>query len=207
MIELKNVYKKFGENVVLNNINVKFTKNNIYGLIGRNGSGKTMILNTICGFVKPTSGEIIINNVNIYKNNTFPKNTRALIEGPKFLNNLTGYENLELLASINNKVGKKEIEKVLKEVNLFEEKDKIYSKYSLGMKQKLGIAQVLMENPDILIFDEPFNGLDEQSATKIRKNLLKQKEMGKIIIIATHIKEDIEQLCNKIYKIDAGKLN
>lgn len=207
MIELKNVYKKFGENVVLNNINVKFTKNNIYGLIGRNGSGKTMILNTICGFVKPTSGEIIINNVNIYKNNTFPKNTRALIEGPKFLNNLTGYENLELLASINNKVGKKEIEKVLKEVNLFEEKDKIYSKYSLGMKQKLGIAQVLMENPDILIFDEPFNGLDEQSATKIRKILLKQKEMGKIIIIATHIKEDIEQLCNKIYKIDAGKLN
>lgn len=207
MIELKNVYKKFGENVVLNNINVKFTKNNIYGLIGRNGSGKTMILNTICGFVKPTSGEVIINNVNIYKNNTFPKNTRALIEGPKFLNNLTGYENLELLASINNKVGKKEIEKVLKEVNLFEEKDKIYSKYSLGMKQKLGIAQVLMENPDILIFDEPFNGLDEQSATKIRKNLLKQKEMGKIIIIATHIKEDIEQLCNKIYKIDAGKLN
>ena len=207
MIELKNVYKKFGENVVLNNINVKFTKNNIYGLIGRNGSGKTMILNTICGFVKPTSGEIIINNVNIYKNNTFPKNTRALIEGPKFLNNLTGYENLELLASINNKVGKKEIEKVLKEVNLFEEKDKIYSKYSLGMKQKLGIAQVLMENPDIMIFDETFNGLDEQSATKIRKNLLKQKEMGKIIIIATHIKEDIEQLCNKIYKIDAGKLN
>lgn len=207
MIELKNVYKKFGENVVLNNINVKFTKNNIYGLIGRNGSGKTMILNTICGFVKPTSGEVIINNVNIYKNNTFPKNTRALIEGPKFLNNLTGYENLELLASINNKVGKKEIEKVLKEVNLFEEKDKIYSKYSLGMKQKLGIAQVLMENPDILIFDEPFNGLDEQSATKIRKILLKQKEMGKIIIIATHIKEDIEQLCNKIYKIDAGKLN
>lgn len=207
MIELKNVYKKFGENVVLNNINVKFTKNNIYGLIGRNGSGKTMILNTICGFVKPTSGEVIINNVNIYKNNTFPKNTRALIEEPKFLNNLTGYENLELLASINNKVGKKEIEKVLKEVNLFEEKDKIYSKYSLGMKQKLGIAQVLMENPDILIFDEPFNGLDEQSATKIRKILLKQKEMGKIIIIATHIKEDIEQLCNKIYKIDAGKLN
>lgn len=207
MIELKNVYKKFGENVVLNNINVKFTKNNIYGLIGRNGSGKTMILNTICGFVKPTSGEVIINNVNIYKNNTFPKNTRALIEGPKFLNNLTGYENLELLASINNKVGKKEIEKVLKEVNLFEEKDKIYSKYSLGMKQKLGIAQVLMKNPDILIFDEPFNGLDEQSATKIRKILLKQKEMGKIIIIATHIKEDIEQLCNKIYKIDAGKLN
>lgn len=205
MIELKDVSKKFDDNYVLKNINLKLSKGKIYGLIGRNGSGKTMLLNTICGFVKPTNGEVLIDGINIYQNGAFSQNTRALIEHPKFLDNLTGYQNLELLANINHLIGKEDIENALKNVNLFEQKDKLYKKYSLGMKQKLGIAQVIMEDPSIMIFDEPFNALDEQSSIKIRKIIQKMKE-DKVIIIATHIKEDIDNFCDVVYKIDDGIL-
>lgn len=205
MIKLKKVSKKFDDNFVLKDIDLDLYEGNIYGLIGRNGSGKTMLLNTICGFIKPTSGEVLVDGVNIYENKTFISNARALIEHPKFLGNLTGYQNLELLAGINNKIGKNEIEDALKVVDLYSEKDKIYSKYSLGMKQKLGIAQVIMENPKVMIFDEPFNGLDEKSADKIRK-FIKNIKNDKIIIIATHIKDDIEMLCDFVYKIDGGIL-
>lgn len=205
MIKLKKVSKKFDDNFVLKDINLDLYEGNIYGLIGRNGSGKTMLLNTICGFIKPTYGEVLVDGVNIYENKTFISNARALIEHPKFLGNLTGYQNLELLAGINNKIGKNEIEDALKVVDLYSEKDKIYSKYSLGMKQKLGIAQVIMENPKVMIFDEPFNGLDEKSTDKIRK-FIKNIKNDKIIIIATHIKDDIEMLCDFVYKIDGGIL-
>lgn len=205
MIKLKKVSKKFDDNFVLKDIDLDLYEGNIYGLIGRNGSGKTMLLNTICGFIKPTYGEVLADGVNIYENKTFISNARALIEHPKFLGNLTGYQNLELLAGINNKIGKNEIEDALKVVDLYSEKDKIYSKYSLGMKQKLGIAQVIMENPKVMIFDEPFNGLDEKSADKIRK-FIKNIKNDKIIIIATHIKDDIEMLCDFVYKIDGGIL-
>ena len=205
MIKLKKVSKKFDDNFVLKDIDLDLYEGNIYGLIGRNGSGKTMLLNTICGFIKPTYGEVLVDGVNIYENKTFISNARALIEHPKFLGNLTGYQNLELLAGINNKIGKNEIEDALKVVDLYSEKDKIYSKYSLGMKQKLGIAQVIMEHPKVMIFDEPFNGLDEKSADKIRK-FIKNIKNDKIIIIATHIKDDIEMLCDFVYKIDGGIL-
>ena len=165
-----------------------------------------MLLKTICGFVKPDKGYVIVNGEDIYKNNTFPKNTAALIERPNYLPELTGFENLKMLASINKKIDDTEILNTLKKVNLLDEKDKKFKKYSLGMKQKLGIAQVLMENPDIMILDEPFNGLEEESANKIRKILLEEKEKGKLIIIATHIKEDIDELCNVIFHIDKGKI-
>lgn len=206
MINLIDLYKKIDNNIVLDNVNLKLKKGYIYGLVGRNGSGKTMLLNTICGFIKPTSGKILVNNIDLYEEKKFLPNSRALIEHPKFIDNLSGYENLELLAGINKIIGKEEIEQVLKEVDLYEHKDKKYGKYSLGMKQKLGIAQVLMENPEIMILDEPFNGLDQKSADKIRKKL-KNIKKDKIIIIATHIKDDIEELCDYVYKIDAGKLN
>ena len=205
MIELKQVSKKINDNYILKDINLKLTKGKIYGLIGRNGSGKTMLLNTICGFIEPTSGSVLIEGKDLYKSKTFADNTRALIEHPKFLGNLTGYKNLELLASINNVIGKTEIEQTLKDVNLIEEKDKLYKKYSLGMKQKLGIAQVLMEDPDIMIFDEPFNGLDEESAKMIREKLINIKK-NKIIIIATQIRDDIDNLCDVTYTMDSGKL-
>lgn len=203
-IEIKNLTKKFKEQSILNNINLTFTDGKIYGLIGRNGSGKSVLLKILCGFYEPTSGEVLFDGVDCIRENSFPPDTRALIEKPNFLPDLTGKENLLLLASIQNKIGEKEVDQVLHDVDLFEDRNKKYHKYSLGMKQKLGIAQVLMENPKILILDEPFNGLDEKSSKKIRNILLKEK--GKIILLATHIKEDVEVLCDEVYKIDGGEI-
>lgn len=204
-IELRNVSKKIKNEQILNNISIEFETGHIYGLSGRNGSGKSMLLKTICGFIKPDNGEVIVNNENIYKNNSFPKDTRAMFDNSLYLSDLTGYENLELLSKIQNKITEKDILNTLKDVLLYDVKDKKFSQYSLGMKQKLGIAQVLMENPSIMIFDEPFNGLDNESAEKIRKILLKNKK-NKIIIIATHVKEDLDNLCDIKYLIDAGRI-
>lgn len=205
-IEVKDVTKKLDKELVLNDVSLSLDSGKIYGLVGRNGSGKSMLLKTICGFVKPDKGYVKVGGEDIYKNNTFPKKTAALIERPNYLPDLTGYENLKMLASINKVINDKEILNTLEKVNLLEEKDKKFKKYSLGMKQKLGIAQVLMENPDIMIFDEPFNGLEEESVKKIRKLLLDEKKKGKLIIIATHIKEDINELCDIIYRVDNGNI-
>lgn len=205
-IEVKDVTKKLDKELVLNDVSLSLDSGKIYGLVGRNGSGKSMLLKTICGFVKPDKGYVKVGGEDIYKNNTFPKKTAALIERPNYLPDLTGYENLKMLASINKVIGDKEILNTLEKVNLLEEKDKKFKKYSLGMKQKLGIAQVLMENPDIMIFDEPFNGLEEESVKKIRKLLLDEKKKGKLIIIATHIKEDINELCDIKYRVDNGNI-
>ena len=205
-IKLENVNLTLDKNEVLKEINLSLEGGHIYGLIGRNGSGKSMLLKTICGFIPPTSGKVFVNQVDLYQTHTFPQNTRALLDKPEYINELTGYENLELLASILHKDYKKMILEALEKVNLSEEKNKKFGKYSLGMKQKLGIAQVIMEDPDIMIFDEPFNGLEEESANKIRELLKEYKSRGKLIIIATHIKEDIESLCDVIYRMDAGKI-
>ena len=205
-LEIKNLEKKFGKNTILKDVNLTFTDGKIYGFVGRNGSGKSVFLKLICGFYTPTSGEILLDGVNYTLSNAFPENTRALIEKPKFLPDLTGYENLELLASLQNKIGQKEIEETLKKLNLFEEKDKKYSKYSLSMKQKLGIAQVLMVDPQLMIFDEPFNGVENETAANIRELLLQEKKKKKIILIASHIKEDITSLADVVYEFDGGKI-
>ena len=201
-ILLKNVSKKFGDNEVLKNIDLKFVGGKIYGFIGRNGSGKSVLLKIICGFYNVTDGEVLLDNFNYLKNNSFPDNTRALIEKPNFLPDLTGFENLKLLASIQNKIDDKKIKDTLSKVNLSEESDKKYAKYSLGTKQKLGIAQVLMEDPNIIILDEPFNGVENETADNIRK----ERDKGKIIILASHIKEDIYGLADVVYEVDAGKI-
>ena len=165
-----------------------------------------MLFKTICGFIKPDKGNVIINGEDIYQNNSFPKNTRALIEKPEFVPDLSGYENLKLLADINHIISEQEILNALELVNLLEEKDKKFKKYSLGMKQKLGIAQVIMEKPDILIFDEPFNGVDEKSIEKISQYLKEIKNQNKIILIATHIKDDIENLCDETFQMIDGSI-
>ena len=206
-IEIKNVTKKFKSNVVLDNVNLTFESGNIYGLVGRNGSGKSVLLKMICAFYEPTDGEILFDGINVIKNHDFPKDTRALIENPSFLPDLTGYENLKILADIQRKIGKKEIEQALETVNLLSEKDKKYSQYSLGMKQKLGLAQVFMEDPQIMILDEPFNGVENKTAEKLRNYLIEEKKKGKIIIIATHIQEDIKELADYVYEFDAGIIN
>ena len=205
-IEIKNLSKDFKKANILNSINLTLESGTIYGLIGRNGTGKSVFLKTLCGFYYPSSGEILFDGKNYSANNLYPDNLRALIEKPSFMPNLTGYENLELLASIQNKIGKSEIEETLKKVNLFEEKDKKYSKYSLGMKQKLGIAQVLMENPEIIILDEPFNAIEEETSNKIKNILLEEKSKGKFIILSSHIKDDINSLADIILTMNNGTI-
>ena len=160
----------------------------------------------ICGFYTPTEGEILFNGVNYIENKEFPKDIGALIENPSFLPEMTGYQNLELLASIQNKIGNKEIIESLEKVNLIKDKDKKYSKYSLGMKQKLGVAQALMENPKIIILDEPFNCIENETAEKLRKLLLEEKRLNKIIILASHIKEDVSNLADVVYEFDNGNV-
>lgn len=205
-LEINNLTKEFKENVILNNINLTLESGKIYGFIGRNGSGKSVLLKIICGFYKPTSGTVILDGKDYINSNEFPEDTRALIEKPKFLPDLTGYENLELLASIQNKIGKKEIEDIIDKLNLQTEANKKYSKYSLGTKQKLGIAQVLMENPKMIILDEPFNGVENSTADKIRDLLREEKKKNKIIIIASHIKDDIYKLADTVFEVDGGNI-
>lgn len=201
-IELKN----FDKNKVIDNINITFTEGNIYGLYGRNGSGKSVIMKLICGFLIPTEGQILFDGIDFNANDEYPNSLRAVIERPSFFPNLTGYENLKLLAEIQNKISDKEIIESLKIVNLINEKDKKFSKYSLGMKQKLAIAQAIMEDPKIIILDEPFNGIEEKTVSKLIKYLKEEKQKGKIIIFSTHIKEDLDNLADKIYKIENGSI-
>ncbi len=205
-IIVKDLSKKFKKVTILENINMKFESGKIYGIVGRNGSGKSVFLKILCSFYKPTTGEILFDNINYNSNNNFPPSVRALIENPTFFPDLTGFENLKLLSSIQNKIGDEEIIKTLDQVNLLSEKDKKYSEYSLGMKQKLGIAQVLMENPDVMIFDELFNGIEEKTVEKIRNILLELKNQNKIIIVTSHIKEDIDILSDEVYKFDCGRV-
>ncbi len=205
-IIVKDLSKKFKKVTILENINMKFESGKIYGIVGRNGSGKSVFLKILCSFYKPTTGEILFDNVNYNSNNNFPPSVRALIENPTFFPDLTGFENLKLLSSIQNKIGDEEIIKTLDQVNLLSEKDKKYSEYSLGMKQKLGIAQVLMENPDVMIFDELFNGIEEKTVEKIRNILLELKNQNKIIIVTSHIKEDIDILSDEVYKFVCGRV-
>lgn len=205
-IEVKKVSKSFKDIDILDNVNLTFESGKIYGLIGTNGSGKTVLLKMLCAFYEPTSGEILFDGRNIIAEQEFPPSTRALIEKPTFLPDLSGRDNLKLLAAIQNNIGDNEIDETLKTVGLIDAADKLFHKYSLGMKQKLGIAQVLMEDPDIMIFDEPFNGLDDKSAKNIRNILLNEKKKGKLIIIATHIKDDVDKLCDIVYKVDDGNI-
>ena len=203
-IEVKNVSKKFQKNEVLKETNIVFESGKIYSLVGRNGSGKTVLLKLLCGLYYPTEGEILFDGVDYLKEGGFPKNLGALIENPSFIDSMTGLENLEMLAKINKKIGKQEILETLKLVGLYEERNKLYYKYSLGTKQKLGLAQAFMENPDILILDEPFNGIEEETVERLRNYLLKLKEEGKLIILSTHIKEDIEKVTDILYRVDQG---
>lgn len=206
-VKLENICKSFKNNNLLENSNIEFEPGKIYGIIGKNGSGKSVLLKIICGFYNPDSGRVLFDNNCINLEKSFAPSTRALIEHPNFLPNLSGLDNLKLLASIQNVIGEDEIMVTLKKVNLFEERNKKYSKYSLGMKQKLGIAQVLMEDPDVEIFDEPFNGIDDESIEMIRTVLNEEKKRNKVIILATHLKNDIEELCDEVYKIDKNTLN
>lgn len=206
-IKVRNLSKKFKEVNVLSDINLVFESGNIYGLYGRNGAGKSVFLKLLCGFYSPTSGNITYDGIDLDTQLKYPENLRALIEKPSFFPDLTGFENLKLLAQIQNKITDNDIFNALEIVNLIDEKDKKYSKYSLGMKQKLGIAQVIMENPEIMVLDEAFNGIEQKTVEKLINYFQNEKKKGKIIIMSTHIKEDLIKMTDKIYYFDLGKVS
>ena len=206
VIRVMDVSKSFGEETVLHHISYDFKEGRIYGIVGNNGSGKTVLMKCICGFLIPDSGEITVNYKRIGKDMDFPPDTGIIIETPGFLPNLTGMRNLELLASLRKKIDKKAVAEAIRVVGLDPEMKKPVSKYSLGMRQRLGIAQALMEDPSLLILDEPFNGLDKQGAGEVCELLRGLKERGKTILIAAHNMLEIEWLCDTICEMDAGVL-
>lgn len=206
MISVCELNKKFGDQHVLKNVSIQFEKGKIYGIVGRNGSGKTVLLKCMCGLLSPTSGEVSVSGKRLGKDVDFPSNIGFIIEAPGFLNHRSGYKNLKYLASIQKKIDSDTIRKYISMVGLDPDDKKRVGKYSLGMCQRLGIAQAVMENPDILILDEPMNGLDKDGAEKMRKLFLQLREEGKLIILATHFREDTELLCDEVYEMDGGIL-
>ena len=205
-IEVQNVVKRFRDQVVLKNVSISFEKGKIHGIVGRNGSGKTVLFKCICGLMHPEEGVILVNGKRVGRDVDMPEDIGAIIEAPGFLPNYSGYKNLRFLANIRRKIGKEEILNVLKTVGLDPESRKHVGKYSLGMRQRLGIAQAIMEDPEILILDEPMNGLDNAGVQDIRALLLELKAQGKTILLASHNHEDIAALCNTVHEMDGGVL-
>ena len=205
-IEVQNVVKRFRDQVVLKNVSISCEKGKIHGIVGRNGSGKTVLFKCICGLMHPEEGVILVNGKRVGRDVDMPEDIGAIIEAPGFLPNYSGYKNLRFLANIRRKIGKEEILSVLKTVGLDPESRKHVGKYSLGMRQRLGIAQAIMEDPEILILDEPMNGLDNAGVQDIRALLLELKAQGKTILLASHNHEDIAALCDTVHEMDGGVL-
>lgn len=205
-IEVQNAVKRFRDQVVLKNVSISFEKGKIHGIVGRNGSGKTVLFKCICGLMHPEEGVILVNGKRVGRDVDMPEDIGAIIEAPGFLPNYSGYKNLRFLANIRRKIGKEEILNVLKTVGLDPESRKHVGKYSLGMRQRLGIAQAIMEDPEILILDEPMNGLDNAGVQDIRALLLGLKTQGKTILLASHNHEDIAALCDTVHEMDGGVL-
>ena len=205
-VEIEGVTKRFGEDLVLKEVNLVMESGKVYGIVGNNGSGKTVLMKCICGFLPPSSGTIRVFGKRIGVDRDFPEPLGVIIETPGFLTNQTGIRNLKILADLNRKIGETEIRQVLKRVGLNPDMKKPVGKYSLGMRQRLGIAQAIMEDPKLLILDEPFNGLDKNGVAEIRSLLLELKKEGKTILLASHNEDDIRILCDRVYEMDGGIL-
>ena len=205
-IIVKSATKYIKKALILDDVNIQLTGGKIYGLKGPNGSGKTMLMRLLCGLIRPTSGEVWIDGKKLGKDMDFPESVGLLIENPAFLPNYTGYENLELLAQIRGKIGAEEICQSLMEVGLDPHDPRKYRKYSLGMKQRLGIAAAIMEKPDLLIVDEPTNALDDSGVEQICTILRRERERGALVVIACHDSLLLETLSDEIYKIYEGKV-
>ena len=205
-IKIVNYTKKLGDQEVLNNINLDLYSGNIYGFYGKNGSGKTMLFRAVTSLITPTNGDILIDGESIINGETDLSKIGILIENPGFYDYLTGFQNLELLYSINHKKNSDILNTYLEKVGLGEVTNKLYKKYSLGMRQRLGIAQAIMEDQKIIILDEPTNGLDEQGINDVRALLIEEKKKDKIILIASHNKDDLRILSDKIFHLDHGMI-
>lgn len=206
VIEVCDVNKYFGEEHVLKNVFHSFEKGKIHGIVGNNGSGKTVLMKCICGFLKPDSGVIYVNHKQVGKETDFPEDIGIIIETPGFLPHLSGTQNLKILASLQKKANALTIRAVLEQVGLDPDMKKPVGKYSLGMRQRLGFAQALMEDPSLLILDEPFNGLDKHGVVHIRNVIKGLREEGKTVILASHNQVDIDELCDTVCEMDAGVL-
>ena len=205
-VVLENVTKKINNENVLNNITIEFESGKIYGVFGRNGSGKTMLFRAICGLLKPTTGTVYYNNLRLHRDISFPPSVGVIIETPDFWNEFSGIENLRMLASIQNKASAEDIRDSLISVGLDPNDKRPVKKYSLGMRQRLAVAQGIMEKPELIVFDEPTNALDEEAVGLVRAILVREKERGAIVLIASHNKEDIRLLADVTYQMDSGKI-
>ncbi len=205
-INVVNYSKIIKGRVILEDVSLSLESGRIYGLKGVNGSGKTMLLRALCGLIYPTSGYVEVDGEKLRKNISFPRSVGALIESPAFLDNFTGYKNLEMIASLKEIASRQDIEDALTEVGLDPHDARTYKKYSLGMKQKLGLACCFMEKPDIILLDEPFNALDEESVEKIKKIMIRHKERGALIVLACHDGQSLLSLSDEIYNVVEGRV-
>ena len=205
-ISVQQVSKSFGEAEVLHEVSHEFERGKIHGIVGNNGSGKTVLMKCICGFLLPTKGRILVDNKWVGHDMDFPEDAGIIIETPGFLPNLTGMKNLELLASLRRRIEREAIRQAIIRVGLDPDMKKPVGKYSLGMRQRLGIAQAIMENPSLLILDEPLNGLDKIAVVQMRSLIRELREQGKTVILASHNQQDIEELCDTVCEMDAGIL-
>ncbi len=206
MIDLIHVTKAYQKKKVVNDINAIFQDGQITGIVGRNGSGKTVLFRMICGLTIPTEGKVIVNGEKIGEDVDFPSSLGAIIETPGFLGMESGLQNLMGLAALRKRIGKNEVIHAMELVGLEPYDKKPVRKYSLGMRQRLGIAQAIMEDPEVLVLDEPTNGLDNDGAQEIRSLLLSLKEKGKTVLVASHNREDISIMCDIVYRMDDGRL-
>lgn len=206
-IKVKNVSKEMEEETVLSSINMTMESGKVYGLIGRNGSGKSMLLRIMSGLVKPSEGIIEFDGKQLYKDMEVEANLGVIIENEEMYPEFTGLQNLSFLAQIRNKIGKIEIKEAMEKIGLNSKDKRLYKKYSLGMRQKLAIAQAIMENPNFLLLDEPTNGLDPESVQLLHQIILEEKEKGTIVLLASHSIKDIKALCDETYKMENGKLS
>jgi len=205
-IEIDHVTKVFGEDIILDDINIKMDQGRVYGFSGNNGSGKTVLMKCICGFLPVTAGRIRVGGKIIGVETDFPESIGVIIETPGFLNNLSGMRNLEILAGLRGRISKKEIRKAIEKAGLDPTLKKSVSKYSLGMRQRLGIAQAIIKDPDLLLLDEPMNGLDNRGVEDMRALFAELREQGKTILLASHSNEDIHMLCDTVVELDNGTI-
>ena len=205
-IVVENVTKRFKETVAVNQVTVCFEKGKIHGIIGRNGSGKTVLFKCICGLFPVTAGRIEVLGQKMGDGKRVPKGVGAIIETPGFLPNCSGYQNLRYLMELSGKADKEKIREAITLVGLDPDSPKHVGKYSLGMRQRLGLAQAILEDPDLLILDEPMNGLDKRGVEEMRRLLLGLRQEGKTILLASHSSEDIALLCDTVHEMDGGRL-
>ena len=209
-IEVKNLCKTINKNMVLDNINLHMVSGQVYGFQGINGSGKTMFMRALIGLIHPTSGKILIDQKELGKDMDFPKSIGFLLENPTFLDMYSGPDNLRLLAGVDNNISadmiNKEIDSLIEEVGLKSAGNKKYKKYSLGMKQRLGIAAALLGNPDIVVLDEPTNALDDDGKDMVKRIVKMQKERGALVIISCHEMQTLEELSDEIIRLREGRI-